>query len=317
MADLHPELFAADVVDGVRVLAPPPVVTDPAAALVRRARRVVFLGMGSSRYAALDAATLLRSHGYDAYAELASTGSPQPPAADTLAVAISASGGSAETLAAMRRHVGTSMVVGVTSRPRSAIGREADACLVTAADGPSGVACASYRSTVALLQAVCGLITAAAACPEGAAAASAAVLAGRDGWVARAVELLGGGPIHVLAPAERIGSAEQSALMLREVPRVAAYACETGDWSHVDVYLTKRPGYGILLLPGSAYEGELMRWAAERGFPVVVAGGSIAGAALAIDLPGADEPAVRPLVETHVAELLAAALWARDPISAR
>ena len=53
-------------------------------ALVRRARRVLFLGMGSSRYAALDAATLLRSHGYDAYAELASTGSPQPPAADTL-----------------------------------------------------------------------------------------------------------------------------------------------------------------------------------------------------------------------------------------
>ena len=60
-----------------------------------------------------------------------------------------------------------------------------------------------------------------------------------------------------------------------------------------------------------------MRWAAERGFPVVVAGGSCAGAALDIDLPGADEPAVRPLVETHVAELLAAALWARDPISAR
>jgi fructoselysine-6-P-deglycase FrlB-like protein len=141
------------------------------------------------------------------------------------------------------------------------------------------------------------------------------VLAGRDGWVDRAVELLGGGPIHVLAPAERFGSAEQSALMLREVPRVAAYACETGDWSHVDVYLTKRAGYGILLLPGSAYEPELMRWAAERGFPVVVAGGSLPGSALEIDLPGTADPAVRALVETHVAELLAAALWERDPIT--
>ncbi len=270
--------------------------------------------MGSSRFAALDAATLLRSHGVDAYAELASVGSPQPPAADTLAVAISASGGSAETLAAMRRHLGTSMVVGVTSRPESAIAREADACLAIAADGRSGVACASYRSTVALLRAMCGLVTGAASSADGAAAASAAVLGGGDGWVARAVELLGGGPIHVLAPAERIGSAEQSALMLREVPRVAAYACETGDWSHVDVYLTKRPGYGILLLPGSAYEPELMGWAAERGFPVVVAGGSLPGSALDIDLPGADDPAVRALVETHVAELLAAALWARDPV---
>jgi fructoselysine-6-P-deglycase FrlB-like protein len=315
MADLHPELFAADVLDGARVLAQPPAVTEPAAALVRRARRVLFLGMGSSRYAALDAATTLRSHGFDAYAELASTGSPQPPAADTLAIAISASGGSAETLTAMRRHLGTSMVVGVTSRPQSAIGREADACLVTAADGRSGVACASYRSTVALLQALGGLVTGATGSAGAAAAASAAVLAGRDAWVDRAVELLGGGPIHVLAPAERFGSAEQSALMLREVPRVAAYACETGDWSHVDVYLTKRAGYGILLLPGSAYEPELMRWAAERGFPVVVAGGSLPGSALDIDLSGTADPAVRALVETHVAELLAAALWERDPIT--
>jgi glutamine---fructose-6-phosphate transaminase (isomerizing) len=314
MADLHPEFFAADVLAGARALAPPAAVTEPAAALVRRARRVLFLGMGSSRFAAMDAATLLRSRGFDAHAEFASTGGPQPPAPDTLAVAISASGGSAETLAAMRRHVGTSMVVGVTSRPESAIGREADACLAIAADGQSGVACASHRSTVALLQAMCALVTGATAPADGAAAVSAAVLAGRDLWVARAVELLGGGPIHVLAPAERLGSAEQSALMLREVPRVAAYACETGDWSHVDVYLTKRPGYGILLLPGSAYEPELMRWAVQRGFPVVVAGGSRPGSALDIDLPGADDPAVRPLVETHVAELLAAALWARDPV---
>ena len=118
----------------------------------------------------------------------------------------------------------------------------------------------------------------------------------------------------MLAPAERIGSAEQSALMLREVARVPAHACETGDWSHVDVYLTKRPGYRALLLPGSEYEAEVMDWARERNFPVVVAGGSLPGSALDIDLPGGDDPGIRPLIETHVAELLAAALWERDPI---
>lgn len=315
MADLRPERFIADVLDQPRVLAHQAADVGPLKPLARRAQRVVFLGMGSSRFAALDAAALLRSHGVDAHAEIASTGRPQPPAADTLVLAISASGASAETVTAMRRHVGTSMVAGVTSRPQSEIGREADACIEVAPDGPSGVACASYRSTVAALQLVCGLILGNLPSLGPAAVASAAVMDGRHAWLPRAVDLLAGGPVHVLAPAERIGSAEQSALMLREVPRVAAYACETGDWSHVDVYLTKRPGYRALLLPGSAHEAEVMEWAAGRSFPVVVAGGSLPGSALDIELPGADHPHIRPLVETHVAELLAAELWARDPIA--
>jgi fructoselysine-6-P-deglycase FrlB-like protein len=293
------------------VLAAPAALAGPAPGLesihplAARARRALFLGMGSSRFAALDAAALLRAHGIDAAAEYASTGSPQPPSADTLVLAISATGGSAETVAAMRRHLGTSMVVGVTSVPGSAIGSEADACLEIAADGPSGVACASYRSTVAALREVCGLLVPAAAPPAGwqeqAAAAIAGLLDRRADWLPGAVELLAGGPVHVLAPAERLGAAEQSALMLREVPRVPAYACETGDWSHVDVYLTKRSGYRALLLPGSAYEDEVREWQAERGFTVVTAAGP-------------DEPDVRPLVETLACELLAAELWAADPI---
>jgi len=316
MADLHPEHFAADVRETVRVLSDPPADPEPLEPLARRARRVLFLGMGSSRFAALDAATLLRSHGVEATAEMASTGLPQPAAADTLVLAISATGGSAETVTAMRRHLGASMVVGLTARPDSAIGQEADLCLQIAGDGRSGVACASFRSTVAVLQQVCGLLVPGA--PPGtlerAAEAAAAVLGQSHEWLLQAVELLGSGPVHVLAPAERKGSAEQSALMLREVPRVPAYACETGDWSHVDVYLTKRPGHRALVLSGSRYEAEVMEWAAERGFPVVVAGGSLPGAALQIDLPGADAPFVRPLVETLVAELIAAELWALAPI---
>jgi glutamine---fructose-6-phosphate transaminase (isomerizing) len=305
VADLRPELFREDVLAAPGTLTAAAPELESVQAMAARARRVLFLGMGSSRFAALDPAALLRAHGIDAIAEIASTGSPQPPSADTLVLAISATGGSAETVAAMRRHLGTSMVVGTTSVPASAIGREADACVAIAADGPSGVACASYRSTVAVLREVCGLLVPAARPPAGwrerAAAAIAELLERRGGWLPRAVELLGGGPIHVLAPAERLGAAEQSALMLREVPRVPAYACETGDWSHVDVYLTKRPGYRVLLLPGSAYEDEVREWQAERGFTVVTA-----------DVPGG--PDERPLVETLVCELLAAELWAADPI---
>jgi len=42
-------------------------------------------------------------------------------------------------------------------------------------------------------------------------------------------------------------------------------------------------------------------WQAERGFTIVTA-----------DVPG--DAHVRPLVETLVAELLAAELWAADPV---
>ena len=305
MADLRPELFAEDVLAAAGALAGPAPDQESIRAMAARARRVLFLGMGSSRYAALDAAALLRAHGVDAVAETASTGTPQPPSADTLVFAISATGGSEETVAAMRRHLGTSMVAAVTSVPGSAIGAEADARLAIAPDGRSGVACASHRSTVAVLREACGLLVPAAAPPAGwrerAAGAIAELLDGRGEWLPRMLEQLRAGPIHVLAPAERLGAAEQSALMLREVPRVPAHACETGDWSHVDVYLTKRPGYRVLLLPGSAYEAEMWEWQAQRGFTVVTA-----------DVPG--EADVRPLVETLVAELLAAELWAAEPI---
>src|SRR5437763_7832558 len=163
MADLRPELFAGDVRAAPAALAGPAPGLESIRAMAERARRVLFLGMGSSRYAALDAAALLRARGVDAVAEIASTGRPQPPSADTLVFAISATGGSEETVAAMRRHLGTSMVAGVTSVPGSTIGSEADACLEVAGDGPSGVACASYRSTVALLREACGLLVPAAA----------------------------------------------------------------------------------------------------------------------------------------------------------
>ena len=44
------------------------------------------------------------SVGVDAYAEMASTTTPQPPQPGTLVVGISASGGSVETVEALERH---------------------------------------------------------------------------------------------------------------------------------------------------------------------------------------------------------------------
>ena len=197
----------------------------------------------------------------------------------------------------------------MTNRPDAALAAEVDTCLeLHAGEERSGVACRSSTNTLALLLLLCGID---AARVRAGADASGAVIDTTDGWLGPAADLVGRPAIHVLAPAERIGSAEQSALMLREVPRVRADACETGDWSHVDVYLSKLPGLGIVLLRGSAWEAEVLDWATARGCPVATVGGPLPGGALDIPVPGGDDPVVRMLAEVRVCELLAAELHAR------
>lgn len=99
--------------------------------------------------------------------------------------------------------------------------------------------------------------------------------------------------------------------MLREGPRLEAHGHETGDWLHVDVYLTKRPGYAALLFPGSHFDADVMRWLTDRGSTAIAVGRRLVGAALTVPFPSADDPLVQALVETGVAELAAAELWRR------
>ena len=116
----------------------------------------------------------------------------------------------------------------------------------------------------------------------------------------------------MVAPAARLASAQQSALMLREGPRRAAHAAETGDWSHVDVYLTKTMDYRMLLLPGSPWMDELVRWTTERGSTVVSVGPAVPGVAHTVAYDGWDRPDVALLTETTAAELVAAHLWSES-----
>ncbi|MDX6494422.1 MAG: hypothetical protein QOE17_408, partial [Gaiellales bacterium] len=138
---------------------------------------------------------------------------------------------------------------------------------------------------------------------------------GRVRWLGAAADLVAGGAgVWVSGPAERFGSVQQSALMLREAPRIVADACETGDWLHVDVYLTKRPGYALLLLPGSRFDGELRGWRKQRQFAVVSVGRALEGVSMAVPFADAEDHVTAVLVETIVAELLAAELWRRHPV---
>ena len=213
MAELRPELLASDVADTPAWLRRVVDAHEDIGPLALEARGFEERLMGSSRYAALNAAAYLRSLGRDAHAENASTGSPQPAEPGLLVVAVSAGGGSRETIAAARRHRGTSTVLGVTNRPDAALAAEVDTCLeLHAGEERSGVACRSSTNTLALLLLLCGID---AARVRAGADASAAVIDTTDEWLGPAADLVGRPAIHVLAPAERIGSAEQSALMSR------------------------------------------------------------------------------------------------------
>jgi fructoselysine-6-P-deglycase FrlB-like protein len=306
---MNPEGFLADVLDEPRTLAA--VLDAHAAALPPRlepGRRVLLIGMGSSRYAALVAATALRARGVDAVAEYASTGAPAPPAAGTVAIGISASGGTDETVAALARHAGISRTIAITNAPASPLADVADETVALHAGIElGGVSCKTFQASLAVLALMAGTPPAAL---RPAVDAQAALLDARGAWLEELLALLAGPrTIYAVAPAERISSALQSALMLREGPRVPAAAAETGDWLHVDVYLSKHPGYRALLFGGSRFDAGVMEWARERASSIVAVGRPVGGAVLHIPFPGAEDPLTAMLVETSVAELAAATMW--------
>lgn len=273
------------------------------------ARRVVLMGMGSSYFAAHAAAVALRARGGDAHVELASAATPMPPSPDTIAIGISASGASEETVEALRRHIGTSRTVAITNAPASAIAEGADAVLpLLCGEEAGGIACRSYLLTLAVLQLLCGTdpasIRAAVPALEG-------IIGTTETWLDPLVTLLADGPAYVIAPWERLSSALQGALMLREAPRIAADGCETGDWLHVDVYLSKHPGYRAILLRGSRYDESVLDWARQRASSIVAVGAPIDDAVQTIRYPGDSDPLVRLLAENTILELAACELWAR------
>ena len=182
-----------------------------------------------------------------------------------------------------------------------------------------GVACRSFQHTLALLLALESHLAGVAAVPPLAAGRRRhrGPARHRGRLAPRLAELLlGPHGTHVVAPARRISSAYQSALMLREGPRLPAVGCETGDWSHVDVYLTKTTDYRMLLLGGSRWEPQLLDWTgAARQHGRRRRCRRARRDAYDPALPHDDDDDVRLLTETLVAELLAARAWQAGQLS--
>lgn len=279
---------------------------------------VVFLGMGSSHYASTVAAARLRSRGVRAIAEIASNDLLPRVHRSTLVVAVSASGGSRETVDAVDRLDGRGRLVALTNSDDSPLASRAD-LVVPMRAGPEagGVACRSFQHTLALLLALENRLLGDVPVADvvGAAGRASAELLGRESeWLPAVTDaLIGPAGTHTVAPARRLSSALQSALMLREGPRRAATGCETGDWSHVDVYLTKNTDYRMLLFGGSRWEHELLDWAMKRSTTIVSVGQDVEAASVTVRYPGDDIDDVRLLTETLVIELVAARLWETQP----
>lgn len=283
---------------------------DPWAAAPQKPGRVLFLGMGSSRYAAGVAAARLRAAGTDAVAEYASAAS-YPPGEHTLAVAVSATGSSQETLDATTRYAGRSPVIAVTNDPSCSLAKMADHVVdLRAGAEQGGVACRTFQHTLVLLLSFASTSGEAAALATRAAEATEDLLARRHDWLPTAAAVLDGPDgVYTIAPAGHLSSAQQSALMFREGPRRPATACETGDWSHVDVYLTKTLDYRAIMFPGSSYDDQAMDWLHQRGSRVLAVGADLPGAEQVIRYRHDDDPDVALLTETLVAELIAASWW--------
>jgi fructoselysine-6-P-deglycase FrlB-like protein len=273
--------------------------------------RIVIVGMGSSRFAALPIAARLRALGIDAVVEYASAAFAHPGGPGTLAIGVSASGSTPETVDALTRHRRAgSTTIAVTNGAGSPLERAAAAHLPMQAGAETGgVACRTFHHTIALLLALVDPHRAAGAVVAAAEAAQD-LLARRDGWLADAAELTTAtGAAFLLAPDARRSAAEQGALMLREGPRLHADACEAGDWLHVDVYLTKPLAYRAILFAGSAYDDPIMGWMRERDGRVLAVGADVPDAAQTVRYARDDDEYVSLLTEALVPALIAAAVW--------
>lgn len=284
---------------------------------------VLLLGTAAARYACEAAASRLRLAGFGAVAEYASAADSVPAGPDTLVVAVAVGAGQRELCTALDHYVEQSAIIVLAEDPDAPASRYADV-LVPLRAGPelSGLACRGYQHALALLLLLADWLGAprAGAGPNvvatlrRAANANADLLERCPMWLPETAELLGDGGVHAVAPAERLASARQAALAVRQGPVRAAHAVETGEWAHTDRYLAAIEDYRALLFTGSHYDDRFAAQLTELHGTFVAVGGEVEGAAAVVRYLGDDDPDVALLTEPLIAELLAAQWWGEQPV---
>jgi len=273
---------------------------------------LVFMGMGSSAFAAQSMVTRLQACGGDATFTLSSNPTPPQSSSAKTLIAISASGNSVETNDAFDKAHGYKQKIWVTN----AAERGSHTVAMHAGEESGGVASLTYLSThIALLRLFesLGCITGLDKTIEAAAVAIADIYESKETWLPELINhVKSPAGSYFIAPADRLCNAQQSSLMMREAPRLPSVACETGDWSHIDVYLTKTLDYRAILFPGSQWEDQLFKWTQERGSKVLTIGFDHPHASSSLRYKNDSDSLVRLLAATTYAEVLAQHLWVTD-----
>nr|WP_255429812.1 SIS domain-containing protein [Streptomonospora sp. PA3] len=279
---------------------------------------ILLLGVGAARHACAAAAARMRTAGLGAVAEYPSAQRSLPPGPDTLVVAVAAGGGNRELCTMLDAYVERSAIIVLTDALDGPVARYADILVpLLAGEERSGLSCRAFQHALALLLLLGYRLGApplggdVALSLRRCANATAGLLEQAPQWVPGAAAALGSTHgLHLVAPAERLCSAHQGAMALRQGPVVAAHAVESGEWSHTDRYLAAVCDYRALVFAGSHYDERTLDHLLELRGAAVAVGGDLKGAQLCVRYPGDTDPDVSLLTEPVVAELLAAHWWA-------
>ena len=274
-------------------------------------KRLFLTGMGSSHFAAGAVAHRLQMAGVNAFASLASLSNLPRRNSDDVVIAISATGRSVETLQLVERLGGN--VLFLTNNPGTSVPNGCRIVEMSSLPETGGVASLTYQATLVALLRLEEQLTGSEGVTDALVRAEEAtswVLDHRPGWQGLVTDFVTGvDGTQFVAPLERWTSAQQSALMIRECPRLRAEASEAGDWAHIDVYLTKNHDLQVVLFAGSPWQEQVLDWTTERHRRVLMIGGQSSRAQANLEYPHQEDDIVALLTETTFAEVVAAQLW--------
>lgn len=302
---------------------------DPALAAGLRSgvfRRVVLTGMGSSLHAAWPLHRALSHAGIGSHwletAELLA-GFEVLFQRDTLLVAVSQSGESAEIASLMRRAGEFGHVIGVTNNETSSLGRASATRLGMAAGTESTVSCKTYLATLAVLHWLGRQLLHDGAPPVRpqitlAAQAARRYLAGWESHVSALLPLVEGmDSIFVTGRGDSLATAGTGGLILKESTRRHAEGMSSAAFRHGPLEMAG-PNVLVLIFEGDADTAPLQRRLADdigRGGGKAILIGERSSGPAVFQLPVL--PAgLQPIAEILPVQMLSLALAARDGFEA-
>jgi len=290
-----------------------------------RFERIVLTGMGSSYFVLHPLSIELAEHGWTPL--MVETSElihyyPHLLTPSTLAVVVSQSGQSAETVRLLGLNAGKSTVIGVTNHADSALSTQSAFTVLTAAGDEYSVSCKTYVSGVAALQLLAGALCgtdcgARLRILEEAAAKVESYLAGWKSHVAEFGELLHETRnVFLVGRGPSLAAAETGALIIKESTHVHAEGMSSAAFRHGPFEML---GPDVLV---GVFAGEARTRALNDGLFLDVQRTGARAAFFAGDaeqgacrLPEADE-LLRPILEILPAQMMTLALAAarnREP----